>query len=196
MASASARYRYILPVVMLIVVPGCRSPDPPQVRVLDLLRELDRAEKRPPAGVGLASHVAAGIARPAVVMPVPGRVTWSFPLPRRGLFRASLALDGAADSAASVRFRLGVSDRHIYEGLGDRTLTAGQQGWIDFSSSLSAYAGFQWSIFYRPDRITWNVVLAADHAGGGAVRAVWGAPEIVTDHRAAKEYVARRQRLR
>ncbi|MGH9371214.1 MAG: hypothetical protein ACRD15_06755, partial [Vicinamibacterales bacterium] len=61
---------------------------------------------------------------------------------------------------------------------------------------LSAYAGFKWSLFYRPDRITWRVVLATDAVGSGSPRAIWGSPEIVTDHRSAREYVTRRRELR
>ncbi len=181
---------------MLIAFAGCRpSDDSAPVRVVDLIRELDRAERRPPTGFALGTHVADGVARPAIVVPVPSRATWSFPLPRRGAFRGFLALE-TSTPAAAVRFRVGVSDHRIYEGLAEYTLTASRRGWIAVGADLSAYAGFKWSLFYRPDRITWRIVLAADDVGGGGSVAVWGSPEIVTDHRSALEYVTRRHELR
>lgn len=165
------------------------------VAVVDLLRELDRAERRPAEGFDVAIHQAGGESRPSLVAPVPSRATWSLPLPRHGAFRAHVALE-ADDPATVVRLRVGVSDHRIYEGLADWILTAERGGWIAIHADLSAYAGFQWSLFYRPDRIPWRVVLAADAIGGGPARALWGAPEIVTDQRSAREYAARRQALR
>ena len=129
-------------------------------------------------------------------MPVPSRVIWSLPLPRHGRFRAFLALSAPGNPAAAIRFRFGVSDFRTYEGLTQHTITAAQPGWTDIRTDLSAYAGFKWSLFYRPDRVTWRVVLAADVVGDGPAAAVWGSPEIVTDVTGAKEYVTRRHRLR
>jgi hypothetical protein len=65
---------------------------------------------------------------------------------------------------------------------------------VDLRTDLSAYAGFKWSLFYRPDRTTWRLVLAADAVAGVPGRAVWGRPEIVADEASAKEYVAARNR--
>ena len=130
-------------------------------------------------------------------MPVPSRVTWRFPLPRDGVLHTFVAVAGAAPgtSRAPVRFRIGIADDRIYEGLTEITLTPEERGWIDLRADLSAYAGRKWSLFYRPDRIIWNVVLAADAGGNGGAMAVWGSPEIVTDARAAREYAARRLAL-
>jgi hypothetical protein len=129
-------------------------------------------------------------------MPVPSRVTWSYPLPRRGVLRTSAALapPTAGASPAPARFRIGISDHRIYEGLAERVLTA-RDGWVEFTVDLSAYAGWKWSLFYRPDRVTWNVVLAADAGGEGPALAVWAAPEISTDLVSAREYVTRRQQM-
>jgi len=137
----------------------------------------------------------AGVARPAIVMPVPSRVTWSVPLPRRGLLRTSAALAPAASATPPpVRVRIGISDHRIYEGLSEKVVTD-RDGWVEFSVDLSAYAGWKWSLFYRPDRVTWNLVLAADAGGEGAATVVWAGPEIVTDAAAAREYAARRQQM-
>jgi hypothetical protein len=162
---------------------------------VNLIHEFERAEKRPAAGFQITAYTADGVVRPSIVMPVPSRVTWSLPLPHRGRFRAFLALSGG-HPAAAIRFRFGVSDLHIYEGLAQHTVTAARPEWVEFRTDLSAYAGFKWSLFYRPDRVTWRVVLAADVVGEGAAAGVCGAPEIVTDLPAAKEYAARRHRLR
>ena len=147
-------------------------------------------------GFAAPAYEAGGVSHSSIVMPVPSRITWSFPLPRHGLLRTRAALVpvAAGTSPAPARFRIGISDHRIYEGLTDRLVTH-HDGWVDFAVDLSAYAGWQWSLFYRPDRVTWNVVLAADAGGAGAAVVAWAAPEIVTDANSAREYAARRQRL-
>jgi hypothetical protein len=181
----------------MIVACACRpSIDEVPFQVVDLIREFERAEKRPVAGFEITSYSADGIIRPSIVMPVPSRVIWSLPLPRHGRFRAFLALSGPGNPAAAIRFRLGISDFRIYEGLAQHTITAERPGWAEFRTDLSAYAGFKWSLFYRPDYVTWRVVLATDVVGDVPATAVWGSPEIVTNVADAKEYVARRHRLR
>jgi hypothetical protein len=195
MTSAIASPRYILAVVIVAAAVACRPAGTPvAVVVVDLVRQFDRAEKRPPAAFDIADRTVHGVSRPSLVVPVPSRATWSLPLPRRGVFRAFLALD-AGDPATAVRLRIGVSDHRIYEGLADWVIT-GRDGWTEVHADLSAYAGFHWSLFYRPDGITWRVVLGADPVEGGPALALWGAPEIATDRRAALEYVARRHDMR
>jgi hypothetical protein len=158
---------------------------------VDLLHEFERAEQRPPDGFARTSIVAAGSARPSIVAPAHSRATWDLPLPRHGRLRAFLAVDPASPPATAVRFRVGVSDHRIYEPVAHRTVHPAD-GWVEFHADLSAYAGFKWSLFYRPDRTIWRLVLATDPAAGGGAPGVWGSPEIVTDHRSAREYVARR----
>ena len=114
------------------------------------------------------------------------------------MFHAVVSLADAppGGSSSPVRVRLGVSDQRIYEGVSELTLPAGTRTWVDLRADLSAYAGWKWSLFYRPDSITWRVVLAADAIGGSGGTLLWGAPEILTDTQSAREYAARRQRLR
>ena len=182
--------------MLIVAAAACREPGAaPPIQVVDLAREFDRAEKRPPAGFKITAYGADGVVRPSIVMPVPSRVTWSLPLPRRGRFRTFVALGDREHPGAAIRFRFGVSDQRIYEGLVEHTVGAAHPGWSSLGVDLSAYAGVKWSLFYRPDRVTWRIVLAADVVGAGAA-AVWGAPEIVTDASAAKEYVQRRHQLR
>lgn len=188
-------YRQILCILGLALAAGCRPrSDAAPVPVVHLLRELDAAERRPPSGFLVTAHEKDGGARPAVVVPVPSRLTLPLPLPRRGVLRTALAVQ-SDDPAGAVRFRVGVSDHRVYENLDDIVVTADRPGWMELRTDLSAYAGFKWSLFYRPDAVTWRVVLAADTLGGPPVRGVWAAPEIVTDRAAAVEYVERRSRL-
>ena len=92
-----------------------------------------------------------------------------------------------------VRFRVGVSDERIYEGLASATPGPGETK--DVRADLSAYAGWKWSVFYHPDRIQWRVVLSADTLSGAPARGVWIAPGIATDTAAALEYRNRRLSL-
>ena len=184
---------------MAIVLCGCRSSTPlAPVRVVDLIHEMDRADKRPPGGFAIAMQQVDGVARPVIAAAVPSRLTIALPLPRHGVFHALVALaDGPPDArAAPVRLRVGVSDHRIYEGVTNLILTPGTRTWIDVRADLSAYAGWKWSLFYRPDGITWRVVLAADATENVPATVLWGAPEIVTDTESAREYTARRQRMR
>jgi hypothetical protein len=186
--------------MMLFLLADCRPHDDPvAVSVVDLIREFDRAEKRPPAGFQIALYSAGGIAYPAILAPVPSRLTCALPLPRRGMFHAYVALadppPGA--SASPARIRIGISDDRVYEGLTEAILTPGARRWIDIRADLSGYAGWKWSLFYRPDQVTtWRLVLAADSMGGAPATAVWGLPEVLTDTQSAREYAARRQRVR
>jgi len=199
MLNAIARVRYVHCLVAAIVLGGCRSSTPSApVPVVDLIREFGAADKRPPLGFTLTEHQVGGVMRRAIAAPVPSRLTLALPLPRRGVLRAFVAIAEvpAGAPAAAVRLRVGVSDHRIYEGLTELILPPGDRNWVELRADLSAYAGWKWSLFYRPDRITWRVVLAADATQNVAGTVLWGAPEIFTDTQAGREYTARRQRLR
>ena len=199
MTSAMAMPRYVHCLVVAVVLLGCRSSTPfAPVRVVDLIREMDSADKRPAGGFSIAMQQVDGVPRPVIAAAVPSRLTMALPLPRRGVFHAFVALaDGPPGAtAAPVRLRLGVSDHRIYEGVTELILSPGRHTWVDFSADLSAYAGWKLSLFYRPDRITWRVVLAADAMEAIPATVLWGAPEITTDTESAREYTARRQGLR
>jgi len=199
MLNAIARVRYVHCLVAAIVLGGCRSSTPSApVPVVDLIREFGAADKRPPLGFTLTEHQVGGVMRRAIAAPVPSRLTLALPLPRSGALRTFVALaePPAGALSAPVRFRVGVSDHRIYEGLTELILPPGERNCVELRADLSAYAGWKWSLFYRPDRITWRVVLAADATQNVAGTVLWGAPEIFTDTQAGREYTARRQRLR
>jgi hypothetical protein len=187
--------RHVLSIVVVILCAGCRHVDKAPVPVVNLIREVDTAEKRPISGFEIATREIDGQVRPSIVVPVPSRLTIPLPLPRRGVLRAFASIDPGS-SAAPVRLRVGVSDNRIYEGLTDLDLPPGDRHWIPVHADLSAYAGWKWSLFYHPERVVWHLVLAADAIGGAPARALWGSPEIITDAEAAREYSARRQRFR
>ena len=191
-------HRYAVAILAVILFAGCRHVEQTSIQAVNLLREFDAAEKRPPAGFQIADREIGGVSRPSLIAPVPSRLTMPLPLPRRGVLRAFAALAPPSPDRApvSVRLRVGVSDDRIYERLTDVILTPGQRGWVDVRTDLSAYAGWKWSLFYRPERVMWRVVLAADAIDGIPTTAVWGSPEIVTDRDGAKEYSERRMRFR
>jgi hypothetical protein len=188
-------HRHVLAIVVVILCSACGHVERPSVAVVNVIREVDRAEKRPADGFEIATREINGSSRPSIVVAVPSRLTIPLPLPRRGALHAFASLDPNSPPA-QVRLRVGVSDDRIYERLTDVGLSPGDRQWTEVQTDLSAYAGFKWSLFYHPDRVIWHLVLAADAIGGVATRAIWGSPEIVTDTESAKEYSVRRQRFR
>ncbi len=179
--------RYTTCVLLLILSAGCRPPaDAASISVVDFIREFSRADARPSAAFQITDRDG----RPSILAPAPGRMTWALPLPRRGRFEADVAVVGNVP----VRFRVGVSDDRIYEQLAS-LLVQPARGWTQVSVDLSPYAGRKWSLFYRPDAITWHVVLSTDAVDGTAGSAIWGSPQVLTDRAGAIEYGARRRRL-
>jgi hypothetical protein len=178
------------------VVSACAPADPSPIRIVNLVRDLRVAEARPsPAAFEVADVSIAGRSEPAIRTIAPSRLVFVLPVPRRSTFTARVAIDGGMNgmSPQPLRFRVGVSDDRIYEQLAEVLLTPGiHTGWTDVRTSLSAYAGWQWSLFYRPERQAWRLVLSTD-APAGAGRGVWGAPGIDADRAAAREYIARVQ---
>jgi hypothetical protein len=129
--------------------------------------------------------------RASIVVPVPSRVIWTTPVPRRATLRVMAGVL-PSDPPAVVRFRAGVSDHRIYEGLAELTVptrAGAGSGWVPMDVDLSAYAGRKWSIFYRPDTLVWRLVLSTDAIDGEGVRALWGEPAIEADLGAARHFV-------
>jgi len=179
--------RHTIAVVLLLVTGACRtSHDPLAIPAIDLLKEFDRADRRPHEAFSLVNRD-----RPAIAAPAPGRIVWTMTLPRHGELRTAVAIEGAAP----VRFRIGVSDERIYEQL-QSVIVASPGTWTDVAVDLSAYAGWKWSLFYHPDFVAWHVALSTDAVQGTPGRALWGTPEIVTDRRGAIEYEKRRRTTR
>jgi hypothetical protein len=182
----------ILLLGILLLAGGCRSAaGPPSIRVVDFIKEFDRAEQRPAAAYALTEFRARGTSHPSIASPAPGRIIWQVPLPRRGTFHTAVAIDGGVP----VRFRIGVSDDRIYEELAAVTVSSAE-AWTDLRADLSAYAGWKWSLFYRPERRRWRVVLSTDAVAGQPGRGMWGAPSVSADTNSAREYAQRRAVMR
>jgi hypothetical protein len=198
MTSAMATARYLQCAAASLILTACRyaTPSPP-IRSVDLVHEFGRADKRPPVGFAIAERDIGGVRVPVIAAPVPSRLTLALPLPRHGVLHARAALETATPQAIpGVRLRLGVSDQRIYEGLSEIVLPPTLGTWTEVRADLSSYAGWKWSLFYRPDGITWRLVLAADALVDRPATVLWAAPEITTDLQSAREYAVRRQRLR
>lgn len=167
----------------------------PRLRMIDLIRSFGDAEKRPVSGsFVLDQHTLSGTMRASIGVPVPSRVIWTTPVPRKATLNV-LAGVAASDSPSVVRFRVGISDHRVYEALVERTISAvggADSGWSSVAVDLSAYAGRKWSIFYRPDRVEWRLVLSTDAIEGTGTRAVWGEPGIDTDLRSARQFFQQR----
>jgi len=156
---------------------------------VDLIGKFRLAEARPAAAVfGLAQHTLGGRVRATLEVPVPSRIIWTIPVPRRGRLVLTPAL-AFSTSPSTVRFRAGVSDNRIYEGLADTTLRTGD-GTVgtEWDIDLSDYAGLKWSLFYQPDRRVWRLVLNTELLEGEPARALWIEPGIYTDVSAARHY--------
>ncbi len=160
------------------------------MRVIDLLYQVDRAERRPASGAfEIAEHTLAGITTTSLAVPAPSRIIWTLRFPRRGVFRARVGVP-AQPANSVITFRVGVSDERIYETVAQAPIASGSAGWIRISADLSAYAGWKWSLFYRPDSHPWRLVLSVD-TNGVTTRALWGSPGIDTDRSGAREFAKR-----
>jgi hypothetical protein len=175
-------------VLALMLCASCRAPSPGEAQApIDLLRELPNADIRPtdhdPRDVVAVDAPIGGRMQRGLSASVPTRVTFALRIPPQATFSTTLAIEavGAHPDAAGVAFRLGISDERLYEPLFERFILARDaDAVIPIHQDLSRYGGWQWSLFYRPSRITWKLVLNTAAAGPGSegLRGVWGAPTI------------------
>ena len=164
MTSVIASARYIHCLVMAIVLCGCRSSTPlAPVRVVDLIHEMDRADKRPPGGFAIAMQQVDGVARPVIAAAVPSRLTLALPLPRHGVFHALVALADGPPVRGPHRFVFvsASSDHRITTGVKELILTPGTRTWIDLRADCPPTADEVESIL-SSGWDHWRVFLAAD----------------------------------
>jgi hypothetical protein len=146
--------------------------------------------------VPLTASAIDGIAndlRPSIVMAVPSRITWrGLRFPRRAVLSTAVAIRGGFGSTA-VLFRIGISDDRSYEELARQVIRADSPHWTTISADLSRYAGWQWSLFYHPDRRCWNLIfnVSAEHGGSPALVALWAGPAVYTDIEAQRAFANR-----
>jgi hypothetical protein len=178
---------------------ACGGRGDPSIRVIDLVRDLPRAEKRPDASAfEVAEHTVSAVRHASIAAAVPSRMIFTTQFPAHGLLRMDLAVmagPGTGDDGA-VGFRIGVSDGRLYESLANRTVTVAdtnRNGWTPLAVDVSLYGGRQWSLFYRPDAHAWQLIFNADQRAG-TTRALWGAPGVDTDQRSAEAWWRRGRR--
>lgn len=178
--------------VALLTV-ACGQPVP-TVTAIDLLKRSTTAERRPASGeFPIVEHSCADERMASQVVPVPSRLTYTMNFPARARFLAAVAVTGSADARAE--FRIGISDRRLYETLHVQSVAASSCGstWQQVAIDLARYGGRQWSVFYRPDQRRWELILGVTRQQGDVGTAVWGAPRIETDGRAARAFLAARR---
>jgi hypothetical protein len=161
-----------------------RAPQPIHI---DLLSMLALAEKRPPATADDAFFVRGvqldGRTIPAVIVPQPSRIVWTVRIPRRASLTAHAGLvpDRTGKYAGDAVFRIGVSGGKIYEKVYERRMTPGSveadRSFVPIAVDLSAWAGWQWSLFYRPSETAWNIVFSVDGTRSSDTP-LWLAPAI------------------
>jgi hypothetical protein len=187
-------------IVVVLTAASCAPRDRTPLRIVDLIRELPAAEARPSrAAFEVIDYPGPERAYPAIRTLAPSRLVYTLPMPHRGVLTARILIDASEGGppAQPLRFRIGISDDRVYETLSEVLLTPGvQKDWTELRVDLSEYAGWKWSVFYRPDRVRWRLVLGTDAATGIPARGVWGLPAIESDRAAAREYVERAARGR
>ncbi len=151
---------------------ACGAGEPSSPR--DLLREVASARVQPAPTVEVvrqAEVTVDGASTPALILTSPARLTWSIRFPERMQLDASVVLapDPMRVPAAGVTVRIGVSDDRGYDELLRLPIGPDSGGWQPIKVDLSAYSGWKWSLFYRPSRITWNLIVNADATPGGSI---------------------------
>lgn len=178
--------------VLILAASACtREPGPP-VPAVDLVKLSARAEKRPAgASFEIAERPCGASPLPGLAVPVPSRVTYRLNFPRHAQLVTVPVLDGT--TGATAEFRIGISDRRTYETLAIRIASAGDcaAAVSPMTIDLSGFAGWQWSLFYRPDERTWELILGVTGMGGEIRGALWGMARVETDSREARAFLAR-----
>jgi hypothetical protein len=179
-------YRTRTVLVIMLAVASCKPGDRTSIAFVDLLDTLPSAERRAALPVDSAIRVdlvgPQGDLRPAIVTATPARVIWSTRLPSRARLDTAVLLvdDGQGLVSGSATARIGISDDRRYEQLAIVPLdgAARPRTWQTVSIDLGAYSGWQWSVFYRPWKMTWRVVFSADGERGGYI--AWARPMVTS----------------
>ncbi len=173
----------------VIAAAHCRRDDGTIVpRRIDLLRSFDRAEKRPAGAVFTTAIVTlGGETQPALDVPAMSRIVFASRLPDHAVLRTAVGLptEMAAPGGGRALFRIGIADERTYDGLLSKEIDIGStpRAWEHVSIDLSDYAGFKWSLFYRPREKTWRVIFNTSitrqgRSADASDRLFWGTPSI------------------
>jgi hypothetical protein len=156
---------------------ACAGGDPAPPLPRDLVAEFGAARVQPapvPEVARIETATIAGASANVLRLTSPARLTWSLRLPVRADLQAEVAFvpDPAGSAPAGVTVRIGLSDDRIYDELFRAPLDGAADGstvWQPIRLDLSPYSGWKWSLFYRPSRITWKLIVNADPTPGGSV---------------------------
>jgi hypothetical protein len=161
-----------LAAVTLVLLAACgRAPDAPAT--IDLIAELATAERRAAGPVDEAVRAVdvsvEGGTEAAILLRAPARVTWALRVPDDAALTAAAAV--LPGSGAGATLRVGISDDRYYEGLMTLPLDGRESDpvWQPVVIDLGKYAGWQWSLFYRPSERVWKLIVNADAVPGGTV---------------------------
>lgn len=156
--------------------------------MVDLLHRFDRADKRGgPFNVEFVDLD--GDRRQAIFAHSPSRMIWRLRFAGHATLRTAIALRSETwnQPGDGVSFRIGISDGRRFENLFaqhvDPQHRSADRRWIPVEVDLSAYGGWQWSLFYRPSERDWELIFATDpgperHSTTMWDWAVWAAPVI------------------
>ena len=146
---------------------------------IDLLLKSNGAIKQPltdrPDLFVVQDVVLAGQPKRALIVPQPSRVTWKVMVPARAVLTGGAGImqgpSGAAPGGSWLY--IGISDGRFFSRLLEESLppASAEAGgaWRPFRIDLARYGGWQWSIFYRPWKITWEVIFNVNGQGPGTV---------------------------
>jgi hypothetical protein len=171
---------------------GCRpsgSGEAGSTGYLDLLATAGSASVRPvnhaPDVFVVSDITIDGVTKRGFVVPRRSRTEWPIRIPAHAVLALSIGAMPVGEARPSVNatFRIGLSDRRTYETLYQRRVIPGQVPpsgvWIPVTVDLSGYAGWQWSLFYRPSQIDWYLVVSVNGpAAGRGWLPVLGTPSI------------------
>jgi hypothetical protein len=148
---------------------GCgRAASAPPLPV-DLIARVPSARLQPEGAVRTDVVTIGDAATPVLLMPAPSRVTWPVRFPERAELDASLSL---TTDTSGVTLRVGLSDDRWYNEILRVRLDpvpAGSPPWQAIRVDLSAFSGWKWSLFYRPSRIAWKLIVNAEATPGGTI---------------------------
>ncbi|MEZ5316794.1 MAG: hypothetical protein R2752_05285 [Vicinamibacterales bacterium] len=184
-SGSGARVPWLLILALAAAAIGCESGPASSaggvsgelVPVEDLTRDLVRAERRaagdPDVAIRMGLAGPAGDRRLALIADAPARITWRRRLPERAAIVTAVWLESGAGAIA----RVGIADDRTYEVLARVELHEhGVRAWQPLVVDLGGYAGWQWSLFYRPGDTEWRLVFSVDASPGGTI--AWGGVEI------------------
>jgi hypothetical protein len=138
------------------------------------MRDLPGARIQPAATAEVArlgEVMDAGTSMAVLLTAAPARLTWLVRFPARAELEASVGLVPASPASAGVIVRVALADDRSYDELARLTLTAtaGAVSWHPIRIDLGAYSGWQWSLFYRPSKLTWSLIVGVDPMPSGTV---------------------------